>query len=375
MILSPFDFSLLAVDRTVRSVGKTFRGYHVRLNGIIRKVRATGQRDWTSSRLKFSSRDLSGSGLTRLICHSIEHAVSGRQYWGSDNPPADNRILSTSNQRTMGVDSTWVVLDPKSWLDDPDKWEKKLLGAVVRDFYTPTNRKPNDLSEYHENDVTITTHDINDFILSSDASGGTSIEGKLTALLRARVVNTSAAMVDLSAKTVKLRRIDQDEDYWEKLREDPSVQKYLPIWIRRARRGGFPSVCLVVGIAICENVESEWDKTRVAEHKANMEVPLDFVISVAVGSPSRSPQARKSIFALQLRVIEKEGWIGWFGWFGSQTVMGRGPAVEPGHELGEEDEDEEGFEIADLVLHELKDVPVIEADGATEGTEGVTEEK
>src|SRR5438045_1837065 len=111
----------------------------------------------------------------------------------------------------MGVDSVWAVLEPKAWVDDT--WEKKLLGVVVRDFCTPTNRKPDDPSRYHPSENGIITREFTDFVLNNEASSDANIEARLTVLLGAKVINTSSAKVDLSAKTVTLRRLDQDEDY------------------------------------------------------------------------------------------------------------------------------------------------------------------
>ncbi len=78
---------------------------------------------------------------------------------------------------------------------------------------------------------------------------------------------------------------------------------------------------------------------RVAEG----ELPQDVIISAAAGSPLPLPvganitatvakektqvyvfkakQAKKSIFALELKAIERKGWTG------TRTILGRGPAV------------------------------------------------
>lgn len=205
-------------------------------------------------------------------------------------------------------------------------------------------------------------------------------------LLGAKVVNTSSTKVDLSAKTVRLRRLDQDEDYWEKIKGDLSLKRVLPTWIKKAGKGGFPDVCLVVGIAICEDVEIEWEKERIATRKAGGQFPLDAVITVAAGSPLPLPagahieatvakektqvyvfkakQAKKSIFALELKVIEREGWTG------TRTILGRGPAVEQGHELGDsdDDDDDDEVEVEGLVLHELRSIPVKPQSGTDDGT-------
>jgi len=65
-----------------------------------------------------------------------------------------------------------------------------------------------------------------------------------------------------------------------------------------------------------------------------------------------------------LKVIEREGWTG------TRTILGRGPAVEQGHELGDDDDDDE-MEVAGLVLHELRSVP-LKLQSRTE--DGISEE-
>jgi hypothetical protein len=104
-------------------------------------------------------------------------------------------------------------------------------------------------------------------------------------------------------------------------------------------------------------VEVEWEKERIAQRQAHGEVPLDVVISAAAGSPHPVPigsnlsaavarektqvyvfkakQARKSIFALELKVIERKGWTG------TCTDLGCGPAVEQGHQLAGNDDDDD----------------------------------
>jgi hypothetical protein len=204
------------------------------------------------------------------------------------------------------------------------------------------------------------------------------MEAKLTILRGAKVVNTSSSKVDLSEKTVGLRRLDQDEDYWEKLKEGLSLKRVLPTWIKKAGKTSSPDVCLVIGVAICEDVEVEWNKTRIAKRVAEGELPLDVIISAAAGSPLPLPdganitatvakektqvyvvqakQSKKSIFAPELKVIERKGWTG----TGTGTILGCGPAVEEGHQLAGSDEDDydDEVEVGDLILHELRSLPV-----------------
>jgi hypothetical protein len=269
----------------------------------------------------------------------------------------------------MGVDPVWVILDPKAWIDA--SWEKKLLGAVVRDFYSPTdNRKPDDPSRYY--DETPISRTFNDFVLTNKSSGETNVEAKLTTLIGAKVGKTTSQNIDLTSKTVELRRLNQHDEYWERVTKDLSLNQYLPMWIKKSRKKGAPNVCLVVGIAICENVEVEWEESKIVQRKASGEFPLD-VITVAAGVPLplganlqatvtgeathisifKAKNVEQSIFALELKVVETEGWIR------PSYIVGRGPKVEPSRELADTDDDDdddgdsEGVEIEDLALHKF----------------------
>ena len=79
----------------------------------------------------------------------------------------------------------------------------------------------------------------------------------------------------------------------------------------------------------------------------------------------KTKQAKKSIFALELKVIEREGWTG------TRIILDRGPAVEQGRELGDnndDDDDDDEVEVADLVLHERRSIPVKPQSGTEDGT-------
>lgn len=54
-----------------------------------------------------------------------------------------------------------------------------------------------------------------------------------------------------------------------------SHSRSLPNWIKEARKKGIPDVFLFVGIAIDEDVEVEWDQTRIAERKLKNDLPID----------------------------------------------------------------------------------------------------
>lgn len=284
----------------------------------------------------------------------------------------------------MGVDPVWVILEPKYWLDvspnEPQSrnWEHRLLGAVTPDFYNASDRKPNSTKRFLPDEKAedgIITREINDFVLNTAGEDDSAVDAKLTSYLGAKVVRASTTKVDLSTKAVTFRRLDQPNDYWEKLRDDSSLQNVLPGWLKRAGKDKWPEVCLITGIGICQGAEFEWDTKRIEDRIKRLELPLDAIITVAAGSPLpipagldagvelakektnvvafRGKSSKKSVFALELRAIQTKGFIR------KEVILARGPEVEDGHRLGgEEDEDSEVDSDFDIENLELRTLPI-----------------
>ncbi|KAI1321723.1 hypothetical protein F5Y16DRAFT_66184 [Xylariaceae sp. FL0255] len=277
----------------------------------------------------------------------------------------------------MGVDPVWVILNPRSWFDEPDNnhegrhWEHRLLGAITPDFYDARTRKPDNTKRYLPEEEGIINREINDFVLSAAGHDERTVDAKLTSYLGAKVVRASTATVDLSTKAVTFRRLDQDADYWESVRNDVSLQGFLSDWLKEAGKHGRPEVCLITGIGICQGVEFEWDVDRISKRRANAELPLDAIITVAAGSPLPVPigsnakmelakvntnviafrgrSSKRSVFALELKVIQRKGWIH------KKITISRGPKIEDGHQLADDDDDDDGcdIDVDDLELHTM----------------------
>lgn len=159
--------------------------------------------------------------------------------------------------------------------------------------------------------------------------------------------------------------MDEEEFYFKTfLNRENSVRESLQDWwgtVGKRRYGGakekFPPICLIKGVLVGEEVETEWNRERIAERGAGGEVPLDTVVTVAAGLPLpvdlgvlgnvgvevakketevklfRSRQGPgKVIFAVEVVAVEQQ-MKGWFWERKKEFKLGGG--VEPGYgEMG-----------------------------------------
>lgn len=177
----------------------------------------------------------------------------------------------------MTSDSAWAILEQKYW---PEASEiGKYLGAVVKNYVDPSNCRPDDptryIKEYDPAEQRVKPRELFDFVLKLTAESTVNLEGKLTNLFGGTVANTTKSKVDLSSKRITLHCLDQDEIYWNEVKKDESVQDTVPVWIKKARKADGPEVCLIIGVAICEGMEFEWEETRIGEREAKGNLPID----------------------------------------------------------------------------------------------------
>ena len=189
--------------------------------------------------------------------------------------------------------------------------------------------------------------------------------------------------MQLSGKLLRYKRLQQHDQFWEKLKVDPDVKAIVPRWTSRFR----PPVCLVIGIMICEDVELSFDEIRSREREANGELPIA-LITLAAGVPNpvgdeidpsgtvRSDRQivkifkgkinESHIFALELRKVTTEGWIekdlslwreGPHVELKRMAAVASGPHVEHKRIAAklsdEKDEDNEQLQIEDFILSRL----------------------
>jgi len=236
----------------------------------------------------------------------------------------------------MSGDPEFVVLKYSAWLDT-EKYESKILGAIVRYFLRPTN-------DYVPEEPLAYNVTVNGKPRDFD-------EGKLTNYISDKTTTTSSNTLQsiagftwkgrtedsahLQGRLIRWKRLQQiTQEYWPRLKKDKAVCKTVPSWI--SILNAWPP-CLVVGIMIAEDVELDFSGSQTRDFDEEMEVPIK--------------TQHSQIFALELRKITTP--------FIRRTLElnKSGPKVDPGRlaEHGKETEED----------HVLPTVDELEIEGFT----------
>lgn len=262
----------------------------------------------------------------------------------------------------MHGDPTFVILKHQTWLDT-SIFEDKILGAIVKEFLRPTNNYvPDSPLQYTTHDLVKTS--FTDFVLDTSASKGGETSGLLGSIAGVSFKGNTGASVHLRGKFIRCKRLQQHDQFWTRLKTDPTFQAIVPGWTAQSKYAVWPA-CLVVGIMICEDVELSFETNKSKEREAHGEVPLE-TISLAVGVPN--PQAKlasnmqtatifkaqtgqSKIFALELKVVGTKGWRA-----KELVLKGDVQGVDPTRQAGRDGEEDDGPTVAhDVVLREFDD--------------------
>lgn len=262
----------------------------------------------------------------------------------------------------MRGDPTFVILKYQTWLDTSE-FEDKILGAVVKEFLRPTNNyAPDSPLQYTIHDLVESS--FTDFVLETSASKGDEISGSLGSIAGVSFRGNTDASMHLKGKLIRSKRLQQHDQFWERLKTDPTFQAIVPGWAAKSKHAVWPA-CLVVGIMICEDVELSFETNQSREREAHGEVPLG-TISIAPGAPN--PQARlvsnmqtatifkaqtgqSKIFALELRVVSTKGWR-----TKELVLKGDVQGIDPTREAGrDERKEDKPLAADDLILVEFND--------------------
>ncbi|CAN9179581.1 unnamed protein product [Alternaria alternata] len=264
-------------------------------------------------------------------------------------------------------DPEFVLLKYQSWLDTA-KFENKVFGSIVKEYLRPTNNYvPDSPLQYNSHDFQEGT--VTDFVLAN--SGAKSHEGNTTLQSVAGISfrGSTESSVELSGKLIRYKRLQQHDQFWNKIKADQNVKAIVPRWTSRYRA----PVCLVVGIMICEEVELSFNETQAREREAKGQLPIG-KITLATGIPNPTGSAadpqigfstnrqvvtmfrgkinESRIFALELKKITTTGWIQ-----KDLRLRSQGPDVDPTRvaagDSDEQEEDEEQLKIEDFVVGEL----------------------
>ncbi|KAF2151628.1 hypothetical protein K461DRAFT_154321 [Myriangium duriaei CBS 260.36] len=146
----------------------------------------------------------------------------------------------------------WLMLDPLSYIEG-NRWDR-FLGAVVKNPLNPTeNRAPDDPAEFGTSRLAETTFDR--FAYQNASLQANANEFSLQGLGRFRRTTKTQHGLDLSGRTIQIKRLEQHDQLWEVLMRNEQFRVTIATWIDE-RRQCFRRkniVCWIVGVLICED--------------------------------------------------------------------------------------------------------------------------
>ena len=229
----------------------------------------------------------------------------------------------------MAMEPPFNLLKSTSWL--PIEETKTLLGAVVKNFWAPTdNSVPTEPLIYNKGRNFVEKR-YDDFVLTNEDGVGKAAELKLQGLAKLTWKGVVDDKFDLRGKHIRYVKLRQVDKFWEDLKEDPEVRETVPNWIGSWHLRSKPPVCLITGLFICEDVASKSSKNVSQDREAKIKAPVGTAAVAAsasqgvllpnngTGNLEAGVSANKtqtqhikakaegtSIFAMQLKVISSE---------------------------------------------------------------------
>ncbi|TGJ84190.1 hypothetical protein E0Z10_g4571 [Xylaria hypoxylon] len=256
----------------------------------------------------------------------------------------------------MKGDPNFVMLKYSAWLDAA-KFENKILGAIVRYPFKPSNEYlPESPLRYNKCDLVEGC--FTDFLHGNTSTKSRDVSAGLESIIGFEWHGSKEESVHLTGKLLRYKRLQQHSQFWSQLKTDKAVISAVPGWISLLNT--WPP-CLVVGIMTAEDVELDFTGASERQGQGEIEAPLAAVALTAAGVPSgligdlgvgnpqigvgsgkkvatvfRANAARNNIFALELRIITT-------ALFRRRelALKENGPKVDPGR-LADRDEDSEG---------------------------------
>ncbi|KAI1110421.1 hypothetical protein F5Y14DRAFT_429018 [Nemania sp. NC0429] len=223
----------------------------------------------------------------------------------------------------MKGDPEFVMLKYSAWLD-ASKFEDRILGAIVRYPFQPTNEYlPESPLRYNKTDLIEGV--FTDFLHDNTNAKSRDVSVALESLVGFEWHGSKEESVRLTGKLLRYKRLQQHAQFWSQLKTDEAVIGAVPGWISMLNT--WPP-CLVVGIMTAEDVELDFTNSSERQRQGDLEAPLTTVALAAAGVPSgllgdlgvgnpqtalgsgkkvtsvfRSSTARSNIVALELRII------------------------------------------------------------------------
>ena len=254
------------------------------------------------------------------------------------------------------MEPPFIILKSTSWL--PIEEATTLLGAVVKNFWAPTdNSVPAEPLEYNKGRKFV-EKGYNDFVLTNEDGSGKAALLKLQALTDLKWKGVVDDAFDLHGKHIRYMKLRQVDKFWKDLKEDPEVRDEVPKWIGSWQLKSKPPVCLITGLFICEDVAFKSSKEVSQDREAKIEAPLGTAVTAVSASqgallPSdgmgnlaagfsvnethhrhiEAMDKSSSIFALQLKVISSEAFHK-----NALRLKDKSPAAPTHRQMGEEEE-------------------------------------
>ena len=273
----------------------------------------------------------------------------------------------------MKGDPNFIVLKYSAWLD-ASKFEDKILGAVVRYPFKPSNEYlPDSPLRYNKTDLVEGV--FTDFLHGATSTKSRDAAVALESLVGFEWRGSKEESIHLTGKLLRYKRLQQHPQFWAQLKTDAAVVDAVPGWISLLNT--WPP-CLVVGIMTAEDVELDFTAASERRRQGLLEAPLATIALAAAGVPAgllggdlagvgnaqtavgsgrkvatvfRASAARSNIIALELRIVTT-------ALFRRRelALKEEGPKVHPGRLAGGDEGSESGdageeiVEVEDLVL-------------------------
>ena len=230
---------------------------------------------------------------------------------------------------TMATEPPFILLKSTSWL--PVEETGTLLGAVVKNFWAPTdNSVPTDPRVYDKGRKFV-EKGYDNFVLNNKNGAGKAAKLELQGVTKLTWKGVVDDDFDLRGKHIRYVKLRQVDKFWEDLKEDPEVRKTVPNWIGSWNLSSKPPVCLITGLFICKDGASKSSKDVSQDRVAKLEAPFGTAAVAASASQgmllsndgtgnlgagilgnktqkqhSKAKAKGESIFAMQLKVISSE---------------------------------------------------------------------
>jgi hypothetical protein len=186
----------------------------------------------------------------------------------------------------MTGDPVFVVLKPTAWLDAA-KFEQVILGAIVKEFRSPTTRyEPAEdtkaLDYYNATQHPFVEGSFTDFKASPSDNSSGSVSISLGDIAGVKFGGSKKDEINLKGDVIRWKRLQQHELFLHNLITDPRVRAEVPKWISFINL--WPPA-LVVGIMICENTTVDVAVETTHSTETKITVPVATIAAAVAGAP------------------------------------------------------------------------------------------